>query len=604
MHKTLKLITLILLLAFAATEANAQEKLIGNVGSREKITLDGYWKVIVDPYETGFLNYRGEQNSLRGSYFTERDFNADRTQLVEYDFNMADSLLVPGDWNTQKTELMYYEGTVWYRKKVFIPKGDKRTFLYFGAVNYDATVAFNGQLVGKHTGGFTPFNFEVTDLVKEDAYNSIIVKVDNRRREDGVPTVNCDWWNFGGITRSAYLIRTPRTFIRDYSIGLKKGSTDDIEGWVQLDGTNKRQTVSIYFPGKNFEKRLHTDKDGYAYFSMDDVKGFTLWEPENPILHQFTISIKGEELQDKVGLRSISTQGTKILLNGKEIFLKGICIHEEQAFEPSGRATGRQDDKVLLDWAKELGCNFVRLAHYPHNEDMIRLADEMGIMVWSEIPVYWTIQFNNPDTYNLAEQQLCEMISRDKNRASVIIWSVANETPRSAERLEFLNGLIKKTKELDATRLVTAAMETEYTSEITATVKDNLQRFTDIISFNTYVGWYDGVSDKCDDVNWQFSEDKPVVISEMGGGALYGMRGDASMRFTEEYQEYLYIKNIEMMERIPGLAGVSPWILKDFRSPKRMLGGVQNGFNRKGLISENGDKKLAFFILQDWYSKK
>jgi beta-glucuronidase len=311
----------------------------------------------------------------------------------------------------------------------------------------------------------------------------------------------------------------------------------------------------------------------------------------------------GETVKDAIGFRSIEARGKQILLNGKPIFLKGISIHDEKAFG-GGRANSTEDAAVRLGWAREMGCNFVRLAHYPHNENMIRAAEEMGIMVWSEIPVYWTISFDNPDTYANAECQLTDMITRDRNRANVIIWSVANETPLGESRLRFLGNLISKARELDPTRLVSAAMEKVEKPGRMLTVNDPLTEFADLISFNQYVGWYDGTPEKCDDVTWTFDIKKPVIVTEFGGGALYGRHGDVDQRFTEENQEYLYQKNISMLDRMPGLAGTSPWILKDFRSPKRMLGGIQDDYNRKGLLSEKGERKKAFYVMQSWYGTK
>ncbi len=154
--------------------------------------------------------------------------------------------------------------------------------------------------------------------------------------------------------------------------------------------------------------------------------------------------------------------------------------------QPSAMAgPGRQKrPPYLLGWAKEMGCNFVRLAHYPHNEQMIRQAEKMGIMVWSEIPVYWTIQWSNPATYQNAENQLTDMITRDKNRANIIIWSIANETPQSPERLDFLTRLAAKARSLDNTRFVTAALEKEEIKPGLMTVDDPLGKLFDIISFN------------------------------------------------------------------------------------------------------------------------
>src|SRR6185295_6986888 len=156
--------------------------------------------------------------------------------------------------------------------------------------------------------------------------------------------------------------------------------------------------------------------------------------PEDPKLYQVIISSRDYSLSDRIGFRSIEARGADILLNGKPMFLRGISIHEESPLR-GGRAFSEDDARMLLTWAKELGCNFVRLAHYPHNEHIIRIADEMGIMVWSEIPVYWTVLWENPETFANARNQLEENITRDKNRASVILWSVANETPVNDARV-------------------------------------------------------------------------------------------------------------------------------------------------------------------------
>ena len=317
-----------------------------------------------------------------------------------------------------------------------------------------------------------------------------------------------------------------------------------------------------------------------------------------------SLTCETDAVTDRIGFRTIATEGTKILLNGEPVFCKGVSIHEEMPYSASGRASSEEHARTLLGWAKEMGCNFVRLAHYPHNEHMVRVAEEMGLMVWSEIPVYWTIQFENPETYANAEAQLADMITRDRNRANVIIWSVANETPHGAARLEFLKKLIAKTREMDPTRLVSAAMEKDNIDAVTVTVKDELVDYVDLISFNQYVGWYDGSSEKCDRMNWVFDVKKPVFISEFGGGAVYGRHGDVSERFTEEYQEDLYQRSVDMLDRIEGLAGTTPWILKDFRSPRRQLVGIQDDFNRKGLISDQGGKKKAFFVMKRWYESK
>lgn len=570
---------------------------IQNISSRKAVSLDGQWKAFIDQYETGYYNYRRKPMDDASTFFADRKYHEDKTKLVEYDFDLASELRVPGDWNTQKPELYLYEGTIWYRQHFQAEKKEGvRTFLYFGAANYEAVVGVNGHPVGRHVGGFTPFNIEVTDLI-ENGENTVIVKVDNKRILEGVPTVNSDWWNYGGITRSVYVVEMPQTFIREYNVQLSK-DRKSIEGWIQLDGDQLNQNVVVSIGELGIRKNLVSDAFGKASFSIPAEP--ELWSPKSPKLYDVTISSDTDSVSDRIGFRTIETRGTEILLNGEPVFCKGISIHEEMPYAPSGRANSMADARTLLGWAKELGCNFVRLAHYPHNENMVRAADEMGLMVWDEIPVYWTIQWENPDTYANAEQQLLDMVTRDRNRASVVVWSVSNETPRGDARLAFLTKLIAKARELDGTRLVSSAMEKENIDEATLTVKDELMEYADIISFNQYVGWYDGDNDKCDRVRWTFSVDKPVFISELGGGAKYGYHGDVTERFTEEYQDYLYVKNMEMLDKIPGLAGTTPWILKDFRSPRRFLPGIQDDYNRKGLLSEKGERKMAFYTYRNW----
>jgi beta-glucuronidase len=261
---------------------------------------------------------------------------------------------------------------------------------------------------------------------------------------------------------------------------------------------------------------------------------------------------------------------------------------------------------MLIGWAKELNCNFMRLAHYPHNENMARVADEMGMLLWEENPVYWTIQWENEATLQNAKNQLTEVITRDKNRASVIIWSMANETPVSDARTKFLKELVDVARALDNTRLISAAMEKHPKKEDPSiqVVQDPFADYTDVVSFNQYVGWYDGLPDKCNRVSWEIPYTKPVIISEFGGGALQGHHGDSLTRWTEEFQEDLYVQTLKMIDQIPQLRGVTPWILCDFRSPRRMLPYIQDGWNRKGLISETGNKKKAFWVLKRYYEGK
>jgi len=603
-------ITISVLFILRITFLCSQENLLINVYNRPYTSLNGEWNYIVDPYENGFYNYRlepfeNQENPGNGAFFINAK-PADKSDLVEYDFDKTPTIEVPGDWNTQKENLFYYEGTVWYKKSFDYKKAinSNRVYVYFEAVNYESDVYLNGKKLGKHLGGFTPFNFEITDLLKEKD-NFLIVKVDNKRKKEGVPTLNTDWWNYGGITRDVKIVEVSNNFVQDYFVQLNPENNNQIKGFVKLNGSEiAQQNIQIEIPELQINKTITSNSNGEVFFEIDARK-IKYWSTQNPHLYQVTIKTSTDKITDQIGFRTIETKGHEILLNNESIFLKGIAIHEESPIR-GGRAHSKEDAQQLLDWAKELGCNYVRLAHYPHNEHMIRLADKMGMLVWEENPVYWTISWDNEATYQNAENQLTEVINRDKNRASVIIWSMANETPTSEPRTVFLTKLATHTRALDPTRLISAALEqTDYEGKSTIrTIDDPFAEVVDVLSFNQYVGWYDGLPEKCGQINWKITQNKPVLISEFGAGAKVGLHGDKLTRWSEEYQEDVYIQTLKMLDGIEQLSGFSPWILVDFRSPRRVLPEIQDGFNRKGLISEDGQKKKAFFVLKNYYDAK
>jgi len=589
------LITLALCqLFFVGLAQDQQVKLLQNIKSRDVQTLDGLWQVIVDPLENGYYNHRYQPKD--NGYFQNRKMESP-SDLIEYDFDSDLELMVPGDWNTQDEKLYYYEGTIWYKRSFdFKKQQGMSTFVYFEAVNYEAKVYLNGTLLGEHIGGFTPFQFEITDLLKERD-NFLVVKVDNKRKREAVPTVNTDWWNYGGITRSVHLVNVTKTHIEDYSIRLSS-DRKHIEGWVDLSVKQANREIRISIPELKSNEKTLTDEQGRAHFQFSAKP--ELWSPSDPKLYRVTLRMDDDKIEDEIGFRTIETRGTEILLNGESIFLRGISIHEEAPFK-TGRVTSAEECRILLNWAKDLGCNFVRLAHYPHSEAMVREAEKMGLMVWSEIPVYWTILYENPETYQNAEKQLTTMIKRDKNRAGVVLWSIANETPLSDARNSFLGRLATKARSLDDSRLLTAALDTHSGTSGERVIDEPMGEVVDVIGINNYCGWYSQDPESCGDVSWKNTFDKPMIMSEFGGGALQGYHGEANERWTEEYQEAVYQYNIEMLKKIDFLAGTSPWILMDFRSPRRHLKKIQKDFNRKGLLSEQGQRKKAFYTLQDYY---
>jgi len=582
-------VLLVLLLAACAHAAAGPSNLIANIPGRQTVSLNGAWHAIVDPFDNGKAG------------FFRNEKPRSKSDRVEYSFDLSPVLNVPGDWNTQREQLMFYEGPVWYRREFnYHKRADTRVFVYFGAANYLAAVYLNGEKLGEHEGGFTAFNFEATSALR-DGDNFLIVEVNNVRRADAVPALKSDWWNYGGLTRDVMLVEVPAVFVQDYWIQLARGSQSEIAGWVQLNGVQAPQQVTLEIPEARVRETVTTDAAGRASFRFPAK--LELWSPEHPKLYDVILSSGSDTIRDQIGFRTIAVQGANILLNGKPIFLRGISMHEEAPFR-EGRAFSPEDAQTLFGWVKDLGCNFVRLAHYPHNENEIRLADRMGLLVWSEIPVYWDIDWQNPATLANAEAQLRDMIARDHNRAAVILWSMSNETPVKPERLQFIRHLTEDARDLDSTRLITSAMDrVDQTSSDVRTLSDPLGEVLDVFGLNEYLGWYWGKPEDADTMQWKSMWNKPIIVSEFGGGAPFGLHGDADERWTEEYQESLYQHQLGMVERIPNLAGLTPWILMDFRSPARMLPGIQDYHNRKGLISNRGQRKLAFYTLQKFYRK-
>ena len=563
---------------------------------RANFSLNGDWHYMVDPYFAGLYTFHHEEK--KDGWFENRKPRPGDTGPVEYDFSKSPTLRVPGDWNTQADRLFFYEGPVWYQRDFdFTPTAEKRIFLHVGAANYRAWFWVNGKRACDHEGGFTSFDCEVTGLVHAGG-NFIVVAVDNTRRADGVPTLETDWWNYGGLTRDVSLIEVPQAFIDSYDLHLSRADRKTIEGWVHVSGAKTGEEVTINIAEAEVTVTAKVDEDGRAVVRLVP-KELSLWSPEHPKLYQVELTAAADTLKDDIGFRTVEVRGTEILLNGQPIFLRGVSIHAEAPYR-TGRANTQKDVDTLLGWAKELGCNYVRLAHYPHDERMMRTADRMGIMVWSEIPVYWAVHFDDLTVLAKAEAQLGEEIGRDRNKASIILWSMANETPNTDARTRFLTTMAAKAREMDSSRLITAALLVR-TEGHTKIVDDPLGKALDVIGANEYIGWYEQRPEDAGKTVWKIAYGKPMIMSEFGGDAKAGLHGSANERWTEEYQASIYRYQLGMLNHIPQLRGMSPWVLMDFRSPMRQLPGIQDYFNRKGLISDQGDKKQAFFILQKAY---
>ncbi|MAY73160.1 MAG: beta-glucuronidase [Phycisphaerae bacterium] len=599
MNTAPRLVAFFLCAFFARAMASSPLAGIVRTTDFDTVSLDGDWAVIPDRFDQGRYDFLSRPR--HDGFWMDRRAK-DETERVEYLFSDEHTLRVPGDWNTQDERFFFYEGSMWYRT-AFNYEADEqlpRSFLRFDAANKVAEVWLNGERLGMHEVGFTPFAFEVTESVRPGE-NVVVVRVDNTRRPDLVPAMVTDWWNYGGITRSVHFVRTPGTFVRDAHIELTPNRT--VTGWAVVDGANAgKRSVSFELEGVGATGGV-TDDDGLVRFELN-AGAAPRWTPEDPRLLGFTASIEGHRFEDRVGLRTIEARDGDIYLNGERVFLEGICIHEE-ALSRRGRAYSEADARELLGLAKELGCNYVRLAHYPHNEHMLRVADELGLMVWAEIPVYWKMAYESERTLALAKTHLREMIARDHNRASVIIWSVGNETGDDPAVTAFRTELGRYVKSLDPSRLLSAAMFARQIREdgelVRMRVDDPFGEIADVLAINEYVGWYHDQPEDISGVEVELAWNKPFVISETGAGVKQGRGGSPEAIWSEAFGVRYYREQLGWALSLENCDGVSPWILKDFLSPRRALYGVQDWYNRKGLVSETGERKDVFSEVQRMY---
>ena len=592
-----------LLLLPAVAQQPLQTLLVG-VDRRTVTSLDGDWHYLVDAPPAGQLySSKGEINDHGYALNTHPNLVGKHNQ--EYDFATAPTIKVPGDWNTQVPQLFNFEGVLWYQRDFdFAPQPATRTFLHIGAANYRSHVWVNQKRVCDHEGGYTPFDCEVTAVLHPGS-NFVVIAVDSTRLADGVPSVGIDWFNYGGLTRDVSLVTVPNTFIDDYDVHLAHGPAFDsgntqLTGYVHMLDAPAGTAVTIDIPEANAKTTVNTDTEGNAPFSIKAAK-LVLWSPDSPKLYKVHLTAGADSLTDEIGFRDIRVDGTRILLNGKAVFLQGANMHAEAPVR-GGRAFSQQDADTIFGYLKDLNANFVRLAHYPHDERMERTADRDGIMIWSEIPNWQRIAFDKPEVYAKDVAMLKEMIRRDRNKASVILWSVSNETGNNPTRTKFLSDLVAEARKLDPTRLITSALIGPRANGNEMVQNDPLCDVLDVIGQNEYVGWYEGTPEEADNIHWTLPQ-KPVLMSEFGAEAKFGNHGPVDQRWTEEQQVFVLQHQFTMLSKIPQLRGTIPWILVDFRSPGRNIPKLQDGYNRKGLISEKGEKKQAFTLMQKAYSE-
>jgi beta-glucuronidase len=557
------------------------------VGGRQRHSLNGTWRFVLDLFDEG----------LRQRWFADEPGPPETWAVPrDYDASMGDEVDVPACWTAVKPEWRFFEGGAWYTRIIDTADFDTRgrTILRVGAAAQVARVFLNGRLLAAHRGGSTPFFVEMTDHLRDGA-NRLQIQVDNRRDVKRVPMRHIDWFNHGGIHRDVDILIVPRVFIADAGIALAPGSdgtalaidvtlSDPVDGAVEVQVPALSLTATV---------PIHAGHGTATVAARPH-----LWSPEDPYLYLVSFAFGEDRVTDRVGFRDIRVAGERILLNGRDVWLRGVCVHEDDV--ALGRVTSDEDIRCRFRHARELGCNFLRLAHYPHHERVAEIADEVGLLLWEEIPVYWGIDFADPAVFADAENQLLELIRRDRNRASVILWGVGNENADTDQRLAFMGGLAEAARRADPTRLVTAACLIDRAK---FRIEDRLTDKLDVVGVNEYFGWYEPDSEDLRTVLANSLPGRPVIISETGADAVSGMHGSADAFFTEERQAAYYRQQFAILRDFDGVRGVCPWLLYDFRSMRRQTA-FQQGFNRKGLIAEDKrTKKAAFDVVAEEYRR-
>jgi beta-glucuronidase len=549
--------------------------------ARPTQSLDGEWHLTLDLFDEG----------LRQTWFALDDTPPSQWATPrDYEIEAGTRVAVPSCWTMLKSEWRYFEGAGWYTRYFDFRPGPpgERLVLQFGAAATDALVFLNGVHVGGHRGASTPFSVEVTPHLRAGA-NRLQVMVENRRRRDRVPMHHFDWFNHGGLYREVALLRLPSVFIRGVALGLADGG---IFAEVTLsDAIDGEARVRIAALGIDASVPIAAGTGRLVIPARP-----ALWSPDAPQLYNVDIRFRDDLARERVGFRSIAVRGTDILLNGEGIFLRGACVHEDDL--ALGKVSTEADIRRRIAHARELGANCLRLAHYPHHDHVARLCDEAGLLLWAEIPVYWAIDFANPATYADAENQLLELIARDRNRASVVLWGVGNENADTDARLKFMAGLAAAARRADPTRLVSAAC---LINRATFAIEDRLADALDVIGLNEYFGWYEPEVGNLRRLLANSDPGKPVIVSETGADAAVGHRSVGRVLFTEDWQAEFYRQQWAALMEAPYVRGLCAWLLYDFRSERRQTS-FQQGFNRKGLIAEDKTtKKAAFHALAELY---
>lgn len=547
---------------------------------RKTTLLDGPWDFVRDPENTG----------LRNKWF-ERFPHAEK------------SLYVPSCWNNE-LHLFDYEGVAWY-KKTMRTEDTQHARIIFHAILGHADVYLDGQHLGYHYGGYTPFAIIIPSLSKGD--HELVVRTDSKLDRLTIPTEHVDWFHYGGIIRSVELQFLPDLYIDKFTIGYELAGADvDMKVQVRISSLSQTDLTTAF---------TLTDEDQEIYSGQIQVgagqstnyevnlhrKNVRLWDVGKPELYSFRACIEQDDKIERIGFRKIETGHHRIHINGSPVYLRGINRHEEHpewgfAFPPK---LMQKDLDIIL----EMGCNTVRGSHYPQSPYWLDLLDENGIIFWSEIPIWGAMLPNETVCEPLFQERALtmmeEMVVMHQHHPSVVFWSVHNEIDsRTQDAYEMTKRMVELVKSLDTSRLITYATMHP--------LEDVLLPLFDVIGINKYYGWYEGQVDGFKNMLQQFharaellgAGDKPVLMTEFGGAGIFGDVGWEPRLFSEDYQAHIVTEALGLFRDDPKIGGTYIWqfadIRGDLKSNGRHFRDRARSFNNKGLVNEYRKPKQSF----------
>jgi beta-glucuronidase len=579
--------------------------LLAAPGFARSVDLAGFWEFRYDP------DSRGEAAGWQGAP-TAQGWT---------------KIQVPGSYSQALRNNVLYQGKAWYRTSVDVTleKGE-RALLRFGGVAIRSKVWVNGTLAGEHLFPYSGFSFDITGLVRPGA-NRIAVMADNQLLKDAIPDLACTgWWNYGGINRGVSLDIVPEVYATELTGAARLAGG----AWsFQMTGT----LVNAGEPMTQAEIEVHlvdpSGKPVWDYISRQrlragetHIQGLAMpakydeWTPERPALYHLRLTVRAAgrtfEKTAPAGFRQIEVQGTKILLNGRPVFFKGVNYHE--MYPGAGMTLSREQVRKDLADMKAMGSNFVRLAHYPHDEQVYELADEMGLMVWSEIPAWQTRAdaLGSDEVWNTyGAPQLREMIAQRRAHPSVVVWSVGNEFPSDREPVaRYVARATALVREVDPTRLVTFASDRRE--------RDIAFEPVDFIAINEYFGWYYGsipdLAANLDKVHEKWPT-KPIVVSEFGAEGILGWKNpspaNSGMDYSEDYQMKLvgaHLGYILDPARQGYMAGALLWVFADFPNPSAFQRlpahpPVAAYMNCKGLVTDDRRHTRVWEVVREAFDR-